>query len=91
VTSVDARRGVSSIPELEWTGNSGIGIAHLKKMELMKLELKFATRKLNPKINLQFFNSEIFLPWQSHLEYKLFGVGIPSRYSEYLLMVKKSR
>jgi len=32
--------------------------------------------KLNPQINLP-FNSEIFLPWQSYLEYKLHGVCIP--------------
>jgi len=56
-------------------------------MELIKFELKFATTKLNPQIQL---NSKIFLlPRQSYLEYKLLGVGIPSRYSEYLLMVKK--
>ena len=56
-----------------------------------ELELKFPTKKLNPQINLpfNFFNSEIFLPWQSYLEYKLLRVGIPSRYSEYLLMVKR--
>ena len=46
--------------------------------------------KLNPQINLpiNLFNWEIFLPWHSYLEYKLLGVCIPSRYSEYLLMVK---
>ena len=41
------------------------------ELELIKSELKFC-------------NSEIFLLWQSYLEYKLLGVGIPSRYSEYL-------
>ena len=38
-----------------------------------------------------FFHSEIFLPWQFYLEYKLLGVGIPCRYSEYLLVVKRIR
>ena len=54
------------------------------------MELKFPTKKLNPHINLPFniLIPEIFLPWQSYLEYKLLGVGILSRYSEYLLMVK---
>ena len=33
-------------------GNSQIGIAYLKKLELIKLELTFATKtKFNPKIN----------------------------------------
>jgi len=41
------------------------------ELELINLELEFS-----------FFNSEIFLLWQSYLEYKL---GIPSRYSKYLL------
>jgi len=35
---------MGSIPILELMGNSGIGIAYLKKMELIKLELKFATK-----------------------------------------------
>jgi len=56
------------------------------ELELINLELKFATKKLNPQINWAFnFLSEIFLPWQSYLEYKLLGVGIQSRYSKYLL------
>ena len=46
-----------------------------------ELELKFPTKKINPQINLPFNILEIFLPWQSYLEYKLLGVGIPSRYS----------
>jgi len=48
--------------------------------------LKLATKLLIHKLiyNL-IFNSEIFLPWQSHLEYKQRGVGIPSRDSKYLL------
>ena len=51
-----------------------------------KLELKFPTKYFNRQINL-----EIFLLWQSYLEYKLIGAGIPSRYSEYPLVVKISR
>jgi len=47
-----SRHGVNSVLELK--GNSGIGIAYLKKMELIKFELKFATKKLNPQINLPF-------------------------------------
>ena len=50
------RHGVNSILELEFMGNSNIGIAYLKKRELelinLELELKFATKKLNPQINL---------------------------------------
>ena len=42
-------------------------------MELINLELKFTTKKWNWQINLS-FNSEIFLPWQTYLEYKLFAV-----------------
>jgi len=38
------RYGLSSIPELELMGNSGIGIAYLKKRELINLELKFAIK-----------------------------------------------
>jgi len=46
--------------------NSGLGleIAHLKKLELINLELKFATKHFIPQINLSFnffLNSEIFL------------------------------
>jgi len=47
---VITRHGVNSIPELELLGNSnsnfGIGIAYLKKVELINLELevKFATK-----------------------------------------------
>ena len=52
-----------------------------KKMELINLELKFSTKKLNPQINLP-FNSEIFLQWQSYSEYRLLGLGIPSRHLE---------
>ena len=44
--------------------------------------------RTNKKINL-LFNSEIFLPGQSYLEYTLLRVGIASRYSEYILMVRK--
>ena len=46
--------------------------------QVLNLELKFATKKFNPQINL-LFNLEIFLPWQSYLEYKLSRVGIASR------------
>jgi len=37
------RHGINSIPELEF-----------KKMELINLELKFASKILNPQINLPF-------------------------------------
>jgi len=42
-----------SVPELELMGNSNFGIAYLKKkdgmeLESINLELKFATKKLNP-------------------------------------------
>ena len=37
----------------------------------------------------KFRNISSMIWWQSYLEYKLLGVGIPSRCSEYLLMVKK--
>ena len=52
------------------------------ELKILESELKFPT-KINPQINLPFifFNSEIFLPWQSYLNYQLLGVGIPSRYS----------
>ena len=52
--------------------------------EINNLELEFATKIFNPHINLP-FNSEICLPRQSCLEYKLLGVSIQSMYSEYLL------
>ena len=41
------------------------------ELELINLELKFATK--NKSKNL-FFNSEIFIPCQSYLEYQLLGV-----------------
>ena len=44
-------------------------------MELIKLELKFATKKINPQKKLFIFYSEIFLLWWSYLEYKLFRVS----------------
>jgi len=56
--------------------NSKNGIDYLKKMEWINSELEIPTKILNPQIN--FFNSEIFLPRQSYLEYKLLGVGILS-------------
>jgi len=48
-----------------------------------ELELKISTKNLIHKLiyHFIFFNSEIFLSWQSNLEYKLLGVGIPSGYS----------
>ena len=46
------RHGVNSI--LELTGNSNCKIAYLNEMELINLELEFATNKLNPQINLPF-------------------------------------
>jgi len=65
-------------------------------MELINLELKFATKNLNPQINLplNFFIQKYFFHDSPYLEYKLFAVGIPSigtrrRYSEHLLMVKR--
>ena len=54
--------------------------------------MKFAIKKLNPQINLllNFFNSEIFLPWQSYLEYKLLGVGAPiTDWSRYIKVFVK--
>jgi len=70
--------------------NSGIGIEYNKKIELelinfeLELELKFLTNKLNPQINLpfNFLIQKYFFPRQAYLQYKLLGVGIPSRYSE---------
>jgi len=58
-----------------------------------KFGIRILHKKLNSQINLPFifFNSEIFLPWQSYMEYKLLGVGIQSRYYEYLQMAKSSR
>ena len=66
-------------------------------MELEWINLEFATKNTIHKViyHLIILNSEIYLPWQSYLNYKLLRVGIPikvgtqSRYSEYLLMVKK--
>jgi len=43
------------IPDLEVVDNSNLGIAYLKKkmeLELINLELKFATKKFNPQISL---------------------------------------
>ena len=45
------------------------------KLINFELELKFAT-KIHKLIYNKIFNSEIFLPWQSDLEYKLLGVDI---------------
>jgi len=57
--STQPRHGVNSVPELELMGNSKSGIAYLKKMELelikLNLEFMFATKKLNPQINLPFY------------------------------------
>jgi len=50
----------------------------------LELELKFATKKLNPQINLPFI---VLIQKYFFSEYKLLRVGIPSRYSEYLLQV----
>jgi len=49
---VNAR--VNSIPEMELMGNSNSksGIAYLKKNELKLINLEFATKKLNPQIDL---------------------------------------
>ena len=74
--TVSCRHGVNSIPELELMAN--FGIDYLKKMELMNWNWSFLQKYLIHK----FFNSEIFLPWQSYFDYKLLGVGIPGRYSE---------
>jgi len=92
-------KGISS--EQTWGQfNSGIGSQFQFRNWLFKkngigidkfwIGVKFPTKTFYPQIHLP-FNSEIFLPWQSYLEYKLLGVGVPSRYSEYLLMVKSSR
>jgi len=43
-TDVINRHGVKSILELELMSNPNSGIAYLKKMELMNLALKFATK-----------------------------------------------
>ena len=40
------------LPPKQLFYNCGIGIDYLKKMELIKLELKFPTKKLNLQINL---------------------------------------
>ena len=70
-------------------------IDYLKKMELelINLELKFPTKELNPQINLpfNFLIQKYFFQDSPILEYKLHRVGIASRYSEYLLIVKSSR
>jgi len=84
-SSESPRHGVNSIPELEFVGNWNCLFKKME-LELMKLELKFATKIFNPQINLP-FNSEIILPWQSYLEYKLLWVGIPNRYFEYIFWV----
>jgi len=81
------RHGVNSNLELMVNSNSGNDYLQKKIDKFWNgIEVSYKT-KLNPQINLP-FNLEIFLPWQSYLEYKLLGVGIPSRY---LLMVKSSR
>ena len=90
---VGDRNGVNSIPELELMVNSEIGIDYFKNgigIDKFWIGIEVCYKKLIPQINLP-FNSEIFLIWQSYLEYKLLSVGIPSMYSEYLLMVKSSR
>ena len=46
--------GSIPIPELELMGNSGIGYLKKMELELINLELKFTTKKLNPQINLPF-------------------------------------
>jgi len=62
------------IPELELPINSGNGIG------IDKLELKFATKKLNPQINLPFnFLIHKYFLHDNPIEYKLLGVGIPGR------------
>ena len=51
--------------------NSRIGMHYLKKMELINFELrlKIPPKKFNAQIN--FFYSEIFLPWQQKKELEL--------------------
>ena len=66
------------------------------ELKFIKLELKFATKKINPQINLLFKNfnfliQKYFFHDNHILEYKLFQVGTWSRYLKYLLMVKSSR
>ena len=56
------------------------------ELELINLELEFklATEKLNPQINLPFnlLIQKYFFHDNPTWEYKLFGVGIQSRYTE---------
>ena len=67
--------------------NFRIGIGYLKKYGIDKfgigIEVSYKKKLIYKLIYHLIFNSEIFFPWQSYLEYKLFGVlSIPSRYSE---------
>ena len=87
---------VNSIPEL--MGNFNSGIAYLKKMELelINLELKFATKQ-NPQINLpfNFLIQKYFFhdnpTWNVNYLELVFQVVIRGRYLKYLFMVKSSR
>jgi len=83
---ISTRHGVTSILELELIVNSNSGIDYLKKNGIDRFGIEVSYKKINPQIS---FNSEIFLPGQSDLEYKLPGVGIPNRYLEYLLGKKQ--
>jgi len=65
--------------------NSNSGIAYLKIIGIgngiFGIGIEVCSKKIHKLIDLSFFNSKIFLPRQSYLEYKLLRVDIPSRYS----------
>ena len=46
ITAEVSKHGVNTIPEVE--------LLFLKELELINLELKFATKKIHPQINLPF-------------------------------------
>ena len=58
-------------------------------MELINLELKFPTKMLIHKL-IYHLIQKYFFHYNPNLEYKLLGVDIPIRCSEYLLIVKSN-
>jgi len=72
---------MGSIPELELMANSRIGIDYLNKNGIDKFGIEVSYKNILIHKLIEFFNSEIFLPWESYLEYILLGVSTRSTYS----------